>query len=210
MPNFEIENSLNSKGFKKIVGIDEVGRGALVGPLIVCAVLFEKNHTNLEIFNLINDSKKLTDKKRRFIFENIKENIIYEFYEIDNFTIDKINILEANKLAVEEIIKIMKNKHLADFAIIDGNLKVNSVLPYLSIVKGDSKSYTIGLASIFAKIYRDNIMIDLHKKNIEKGIDYGFDKNAGYGTKKHFEAIKKFSFIEEHRKSFSPIKDLFK
>jgi ribonuclease HII len=164
MPNFEIENSLNSKGFKKIVGIDEVGRGALVGPLIVCAVLFEKNHTNLEIFNLINDSKKLTDKKRRFIFENIKENIIYEFYEIDNFTIDQINILEANKLAVEEIIKIMKNKHLADFAIIDGNLKVNSVLPYLSIVKGDSKSYTIGLASIFAKIYRDNIMIDLHKK----------------------------------------------
>jgi ribonuclease HII len=173
MPNFEIENSLNSKGFKKIVGIDEVGRGALVGPLIVCAVLFEKNHTNLEIFNLINDSKKLTDKKRRFIFENIKENIIYEFYEIDNFTIDQINILEANKLAVEEIIKIMKNKHLADFAIIDGNLKVNSVLPYLSIVKGDSKSYTIGLSSIFAKIYRDNIMIDLHKKNIEKGIEYG-------------------------------------
>jgi len=191
----EYENNLYKKGIKYICGIDEVGRGPLYGPVVACAIVMKKGYFNSEV----DDSKKLSEKKRESLYDEILENCeSYGIGVVSAKEIDKINILEATKKAMYiALSKLDKVDHiLIDAVKLD---KLN--IPSTSIIKGDSKSFSIACASIIAKVYRDRIL----KKDNKKYSEYGFDKNKGYGTKKHIEAIKKYGVLKEHRKSFKPV-----
>lgn len=197
---YEYENDLLTKGFYYIAGLDEAGRGPLAGPVVAAAVILDRNYT----IEGLNDSKKLSDKKRRILFEEIKKHAIdYAITFIDKSVIDEINILEAARLAMIESIKKLKIK--PDYIITDA-MKI----PYdnsLAIIKGDALSATIAAASILAKVSRDDYMIELDKKYPE----YGFKQHKGYGTKKHIEAIKNYGVIMDvHRLTFEPIKSIIK
>lgn len=194
------EKELYEQGFNLIAGIDEVGRGPLVGPVVAASVILPKNFYLEEI----NDSKKLSEKKREKLYEIIKENAIsIGIGIVDEKRIDEINIYEATKEAMLSAIKNSKIK--PDYLLIDA-MKLDTDIPFLSIIKGDTKSESIAAASIIAKVTRDNMMKQLHKKYPE----YSFDKNKGYGTKKHIEALKEYGILNEHRLSFSPVKEFSK
>ena len=204
MPNFSIEEEINSP----VIGLDEVGRGPLAGPVISCGCHF-KNYTILNEFkDLIGDSKKLSEKKRELSFKFLqnlkKENIIDFHLGIANVEeIDNLNILEATKLSMKRVIDKfnLKNAQL----IIDGNFSLNyKSYKEQSIIQGDNKSLSIAAASIIAKVHRDRLM----KKLSIKFQDFGWEKNAGYGTKKHIENIHRFGPTIHHRKTFEPIKSL--
>lgn len=172
-----------------ICGIDEAGRGPLAGPLVVVGVIFEKNIDGLD------DSKKLTQKRRKELFEKIKNSSKYKIVIINNCEIDKRGLSFCIKKALEEIISSLK----ADRYIFDGNSKfgVEKIEP---IIKADTKIKEVMAASILAKVTRDNIMCQLSKEYPL----YNFCKHKGYGTKEHIEAIKKYGFCKVHRKSFKP------
>ena len=194
------EKELYEQGFNLIAGIDEVGRGPLVGPVVAASVILPKNFYLEEI----NDSKKLSEKKSEKLYEIIKENAIsIGIGIVDEKRIDEINIYEATKEAMLSAIKNSKIK--PDYLLIDA-MKLDTDIPFLSIIKGDTKSESIAAASIIAKVTRDNMMKQLHKKYPE----YCFDKNKGYGTKKHIEALKEYGILNEHRLSFSPVKEFSK
>ena len=204
MPNFSIEEEINSP----VIGLDEVGRGPLAGPVISCGCHF-KNYTILNEFNdFIGDSKKLSEKKRELSFKFLqnlkKENIIDFHLGIANVEeIDNLNILEATKLSMKRVIDKfnLKNAKL----IIDGNFSLNyKSYKEQSIIKGDNKSLSIAAASIIAKVHRDRLM----KKLSIKFQDFGWEKNAGYGTKTHIENIHRLGPTIHHRKTFEPIKSL--
>ena len=204
MPNFSIEEEFNVP----VIGLDEVGRGPLAGPVISCGCHF-KNYTILNEFkDFIGDSKKLSEKKRGLSFrflQNLKKKNIIEFHlGIANVhEIDNLNILEATKLSMKRVIDKfnLKNAKL----IIDGNFSLNyKSYKEQSIIKGDNKSLSIAAASIIAKVHRDRLM----KKLSIKFQDFGWEKNAGYGTKKHIENIYRFGPTIHHRKTFEPIKSL--
>ena len=204
MPNFSIEEEINSP----VIGLDEVGRGPLAGPVISCGCHF-KNYTILNEFkDLIGDSKKLSEKKRELSFKFLqnlkKENIIDFHLGIANVhEIDNLNILEATKLSMKRVIDKfnLKNAKL----IIDGNFSLNyKSYKEQSIIKGDNKSLSIAAASIIAKVHRDRLM----KKLSIKFQNFGWEKNAGYGTKMHIENIHRFGPTIHHRKTFEPIKSL--
>ena len=204
MPNFSIEKEINSP----VIGLDEVGRGPLAGPVISCGCHF-KNYTIInDLKDFIGDSKKLSAKKRELSFkflQNLKKEKIIDFHlGIANVEeIDNLNILEATKLSMKrEIDKFnLKNAKL----IIDGNFSLNyKSYKEQSIIKGDNKSLSIAAASIIAKIHRDRLM----KKLSIKFQDFGWEKNAGYGTKMHIENIHRFGPTIHHRKTFEPIKSL--
>ena len=204
MPNFSIEEEINSP----VIGLDEVGRGPLAGPVISCGCHF-KNYTILNEFkDFIGDSKKLSEKKRELSFKFLqnlkKENIIDFHLGIANVEeIDNLNILEATKLSMKRVIDKfnLKNAKL----IIDGNFSLNyKSYKEQSIIKGDNKSLSIAAASIIAKVHRDRLM----KKLSIKFKDFGWEKNAGYGTKMHIENIHRFGPTIHHRKTFEPIKSL--
>lgn len=188
-------------GYKYICGIDEVGRGCLFGPVTAAAVIMPLNlKGNKDIINGIEDSKKLTAKKREELYKKIIEkSISYSIYSISEKTIDEINILNATKLAMINAVKNLKIK--PDILFIDA-LKIDIDIKQISIIKGDLKSYSIGCASILAKVYRDEIMNNLP----EEYQKYKISKNKGYGTKEHLEAIKKYGPSNMHRFSFEPIK----
>ncbi len=191
----EYENKLYKEGIDLIAGIDEVGRGPLVGSVVACAVILPKDFYD----ERIKDSKKLSEKKRNELYELIKEKAIsIGIGMCDNKEIDKINILEASKKAMLKAIDNLdvKPKHL----LIDA-LKLDTNINQTPIVKGDQKSISIASASIVAKVIRDEMMYKLDKKYPM----YGFATNKGYPTKKHIEAIKKYGIINEHRKTFKPI-----
>ena len=177
-----------------VIGADEVGRGSFAGPIVAAAVKIKKSHEHLLID--VKDSKKLTEKKRKEIFQLIsKSNISYSISECSNKIIDEIGISKSNKLVLENSIKELftgKEKVYIDHFIIN---KFSSV----SLVRGEDNSKAIALASIIAKVYRDNLMIELSKKYPH----YLFERNKGYGTKAHRESIKKFGLIELHRSSFN-------
>ena len=181
-----------------LAGIDEVGRGPLVGPVVTAAVILPKDFYD----ERINDSKKLTEKKRELLYDVIMENALSVGIGMSSpEVIDEINILNATKKAMIEAINNLsvKPQHL----LIDA-VKLDIDIPQTSIIKGDAKSQSIASASIIAKVTRDRMMVELDKKYPM----YDFKHNKGYGTKKHIEALYQYGPIEEHRKSFAPVSDL--
>lgn len=196
----EFETELYNNGINFIAGIDEVGRGPLVGPVVTAAVILPKDFYD----ERINDSKKLTEKKRELLYDVIMENAISVGVGISSEdVIDEINILNATKRAMLEAVNNLsiKPEHL----LIDA-VKLNTDIPQTSIIKGDAKSESIAAASIIAKVIRDRMMIELDKIHPE----YDFKHNKGYGTKKHIEAIRKYGIIKEHRKTFAPCDEYVK
>ena len=193
---FEIEQRLLDKGFTHIVGLDEVGRGPLAGNVVCCGVIMPLEQ-NLRIEG-IQDSKKLTEKKREYLAEKIKEVAIdYAICEISPEEIDTINILNATKKGMLQCVERLKER--ADYLLIDGNFLLDTDILQECIVHGDAKSYLIAAASILAKVYRDNQMKEYAKIYPE----YAFEKHKGYGTKLHIEAIKKYGLCKIHRKTFT-------
>ena len=187
---YELECIAN--GYKYIAGVDEVGRGPLAGPVVCAAVIMPLD----KLIEGIDDSKKVSEKKRNTLSELIKENAIcYNIAEVSPKIIDEINILEATKLCMTNALEGLNIK--PDVALVDA-LTLNTDIPVVNIIKGDYLSYSIGAASIIAKVYRDNLMVDLAKKYPE----YSFEKHKGYGTKSHIEALKKYGKSEIHRDSF--------
>lgn len=196
----EFEAELYNNGINFIAGIDEVGRGPLVGPVVTAAVILPKDFYD----ERINDSKKLTEKKRELLYDVIMENAISVGIGISSENvIDEINILNATKRAMLEAVNNLsvKPEHL----LIDA-VKLDTDIPQTSIIKGDAKSESIAAASIIAKVTRDRMMIELDKIHPE----YDFKHNKGYGTKKHIEAIRKYGIIKEHRKTFAPCDEYVK
>ena len=204
MPDFSIEKELQSP----VIGLDEVGRGPLAGPVISCGCYFKNYTIQEEFYKLIGDSKKLSEKKRKVSFEFLqnlkKEGIIDYHLGIANVEeIDTLNILEATKLSMKRVVDKfdLKNAHL----IIDGNFSLNyKSYKENSIIKGDDKSLSIAAASIIAKVHRDRLM----KKLSIRHQHFGWEKNAGYGTKLHIENIYRLGPTRHHRKTFEPIKSL--
>lgn len=177
--------------FGCICGVDEAGRGPLAGP-VCCAAVILPPETRLE---WLDDSKKVTPKRREQLFLEIKEKALdYHIELIDNATIDRLNILQATLLGMKTCIESVK----CDIALIDGNAVPDSVRKCESIVKGDGKSASIAAASILAKVTRDHYMEELAKQYPE----FGFEKHKGYPTRAHYEAIKKYGITDYHRKSF--------
>lgn len=187
------ENEKHLEGYRLVGGIDEAGRGPLAGPVFAACVILPDNC----VINGINDSKKLSEKKRELLFDEIIEKAVaYSIASVDEKTIDEINILNATHLAMNKAVEEINPK--PDYVLIDGNSIKNMTTPYETIVKGDSKSISIAAASILAKVARDRYITEISKNYPE----YGFDKHKGYGTKAHTEALKKYGACEIHRKTF--------
>lgn len=203
-----LETKLRKKGYKIIVGLDEVGRGGLSGPVTAAAVTVQRfSIFNPQFSKELKDSKKLSPRKRKEIFEMLRSlpKVKWGIGRVSEKVIDKINILQATKLAMERAVKKLKVKNgklKIDFLIIDGNFEIDSDIPQKSIIKGDEKVFLIKLASIVAKVTRDRAMLRYHKKYPK----YRFDKHKGYGTKLHFKMLKKYGPCKIHRKSFNPMK----
>ncbi len=190
-----IEKDLYKKGFKNICGIDEAGRGPLAGPVVVAGVIMPED----SMIEGVNDSKKVSEKKREKLYDLILEEAIsYSVAIIGHDVIDDINILNATKRGVTEVVEGLDIK--PDLIIIDALEHINTKgIPYESIIKGDAKCYNIAAASIIAKVTRDRIM----RKYDEIYPQYGFINHKGYGTAKHISAIKEYGLCPIHRKSFT-------
>lgn len=199
------EKEYLKSGYKYICGIDEVGRGCLFGPVTAAAVIMPlslsfNNNENENIIEGIEDSKKLSPKIREELSKKIIEKSIdYSIYSVSEKIIDEINILNATKLAMIKAVENLKIK--PDILFIDA-LELDIDIKQISIIKGDSKSYSIGCASILAKVSRDEMMNNLP----EEYQKYKISKNKGYGTKEHLEGIKKYGPSDKHRFTFDPIK----
>lgn len=193
MPDYSIEKEITELGFNLICGVDEAGRGPLAGPVCAAAVILE-NDTEIEG---LNDSKKLSEKKREQLFEIIKEKAVaYSVAFASVEEIEKFNILGATFLAMQRAVEGLSVK--ADFAIIDGNRLPNLDIDSKFVIKGDAKSMSIAAASILAKVTRDKLLLEYDKQYPE----YKFAAHKGYGTKAHYEAIKQYGITPIHRKSF--------
>ena len=193
----EYENKYYSKGYNYIGGTDEAGRGPLVGPVVCACVVFPKDYVNDEI----NDSKKLTEKKRERLYDIImKDALSVGISIIPPKVIDEINILEASRLGMKNAY-IEANKKIKMDALLTDYMDIDLDIPVEKIVKGDSKSISIAAASIIAKVTRDRILNELD----EKYPMYGYKKHKGYPTKAHLEALEKYGITEEYRKSYKPV-----
>lgn len=206
MPSFEIEDSFDGV----IAGVDEAGRGPWVGPVVAGCVVFVNRDVDAKLLENLNDSKKLSKKKREMLFDLLhveaeKGNILIGIGEASAKEIDEINILNASFLAMKRAIDKANVK--PNMVLIDGNREPKDFdYKTKAVIKGDAKSYSISGASILAKVYRDRLMEDMAKKYPY----YGFEKNAGYGTKAHIEGLEKYGITPEHRKSYAPIKAFLK
>lgn len=188
------EREAEENGYKCIAGVDEVGRGPLAGPVVCCAVIMPLNEE--DIIDGVDDSKKVSEKKRKLLSEKIKEKAIaYKICQVEPKEIDEINVLEATKKCMKECIENLSVP--PDIVLIDA-VKIDTKYPVKPIIKGDAKSYTIGAASIVAKVYRDSLMEEYDKIYPE----YDFKSNKGYGTKKHIDALKEVGACPIHRKTF--------
>ena len=196
--NHEIENRLYVEGYSLIAGTDEVGRGPLAGPVVAACVIMPKDC----YIEGVTDSKKISEKNRKILEGVIKEKAIsYQVVFIDPKKIDEINIYEASRLAMTTAINTLDVK--PDYVLADA-MPLFIDIKSESIIKGDEKSFTIGCASILAKVARDEYMVELDKLYPE----YGFAKHKGYPTKQHLEAIKEYGILDlHHRKSYSPVQE---
>ena len=189
----KFEKEEQTKGNFLIAGMDEVGRGPLAGPVCVACVIMPLD----SLIDGIDDSKKVPEKKREILAEQIKEKAVaYSVQMVDEQTIDKINILEATKLCMKKAVEGLSLK--PDIVLVDAINKLDVDVKVRGIVKGDALSYSIGCASILAKVTRDNFMKEL----AEEYPEYGFEKHKGYGTKQHIEVLKKVGPCVYHRLSF--------
>ena len=201
MDNWKYEKELFNQGIKIIGGVDEVGRGPLVGPVVAACVVLPLD------FKLdgLTDSKKISEKKREEYYEYIIKNCVaYGIGEASPKEIDELNILNATKVAMKRAIDKVNEKIKLDYLLIDGNMKFDFDYKYKSIVKGDFYSISISAASVVAKVYRDRMLIELDKKYPM----YGYKLHKGYPTKKHLEAIKKYGLIDGYRLTYGPIKEV--
>ena len=193
MPTFDYENDKYEKGYTAVCGCDEAGRGPLCGPVVAAAVILPKDL----IIEGLNDSKKLTEKKRELLYDVIVEKALaFGIAEASPEEIDEINILNASMLAMRRAVEKLSVK--ADFCLIDGNCSRGFEIPTETVVKGDAKSYSIAAASILAKVTRDRICLEQDKEYPE----YNIAKHKGYPTKEHMDAVKQFGPSPIHRKSF--------
>ena len=192
----QYERALLAQGYRYIAGVDEVGRGPLAGPVVCAAVIMPLGDS--QIIEGVDDSKKLSEKKREILSEQIKNRAVcYTIIEIDEKTIDEINILEATKLGMKRALETLKIP--PDTVLTDGNMTLDISFPQRSVVHGDALSYSIGAASIIAKVHRDKLM-DEYAKTYPQ---YGFEKNKGYGTAAHIAGIKEYGLCPIHRRTFT-------
>lgn len=198
---YKYENELYSTGIKYIAGVDEVGRGPLIGPVVTACVILPKDFK----CDGLTDSKKLTEKKRELFYDYIMEHALSVSVGMKSHeVIDEVNIYEATKLAMYEAIE--KSKIAPEHVLIDAMKLEKLEVPSTSIIKGDAKSISIAAASVIAKVTRDRMMEELD----EKYPMYGFKKHKGYPTKMHIEAIEKYGILETHRKTFKPVSEYVK
>ncbi|WP_321367196.1 ribonuclease HII [uncultured Celeribacter sp.] len=199
IPNYSFEQAAQRRGYTRIVGVDEVGRGPLAGPVVAAAVWLDPAH----IPEGLNDSKALTAKRREALYTEICAKADVSISSCSVEEIDEINILQASLRAMERAVAGLKVK--ADYVLVDGN-KVPPAfgLDAEAIVKGDARSLSISAASIVAKIWRDRLMVDL----AQQYPGYAWEKNAGYGTKAHLEGLRDFGVTPFHRRSFKPIHNI--
>ena len=191
-----LERALQDKGVNYIAGVDEVGRGPLAGPVVCAAVIMPLDEASIIVG--IDDSKKLSAKKREELAEKIKKAALcYTIVEVDEKTIDEINILEATKQGMKQAIETLSIT--PQKILTDGNMTIDTALPQQSVIGGDALSYSIGAASIIAKVYRDALM-DEYAKTYPH---YAFEKNKGYGTAAHIQGIKEHGLCPIHRKTFT-------
>lgn len=188
------ERQLIEEGYSLICGTDEVGRGPLAGPVVCAAVIMPLD----DIVAGVDDSKKLSKSKREKLYgEIINKAVAYAICRVEPQKIDEINILQATRLCMKKAVEELKV--CPDFVLTDGNMTLDITYPQRSVIKGDALSYSIGAASIIAKVYRDKIMEEYSKEYPE----YGFASNVGYGSAAHIEAIKKYGLCPIHRRSFT-------
>ena len=194
MPDFELEKAARAEGYTIVCGVDEAGRGPLAGPVCAAAVILPEDC----VIDGLNDSKKLSEAKREMLYDIVVEKALA--YAVCYGTLEEVeqfNILEATYLAMNRAVAELAIK--PDLALIDGNrVPKGATVPCKTVVKGDSKSFSIAAASILAKVTRDRLMLQY----AEKYPQYGFEKHKGYGTKDHYAAIKEHGICEIHRKSF--------
>ena len=192
----QFERALQNKGIQYIAGVDEVGRGPLAGPVVCAAVVMPLEAEKL--VEGVDDSKKLSAKKREELAAKIKEvALCYTIVEIDEKKIDEINILEATKLGMKQAIERLAIS--PQTVLTDGNMTIDISFPQQSVVHGDALSYSIGAASIIAKVHRDHLMDEYAKIYPQ----YAFEKNKGYGTKAHIDGIKEYGLCPIHRRTFT-------
>lgn len=193
MVDYSIENEYREKGFNIICGVDEAGRGPLAGPVYAAAVILPSDC----VIEGLNDSKKLTEKKREALFDEIKEKALaYGIASADEKEIDEINILNATFLAMKRAIDSLSVR--PDLALIDGNQKPHTDIEEVTVIKGDAKSMSIAAASVLAKVSRDRFMLEM----AEKYPQYEFARHKGYGTKLHYEKIAQYGVCDIHRRTF--------
>ena len=194
MDKFLYERQLSERGFKYVCGVDEVGRGPLAGPVVCAAVIMRAD----SIVEGVDDSKKLTAKKREKLSALIKQNAIaWAICRVEPQTIDEINILQATRLCMKNAVESLLVR--PDFVLTDGNMTLDISIPQQSVVGGDAACYSIGAASIIAKVYRDEVMDEYAAEYPA----YAFEKNKGYGTAAHIAAIKECGICPIHRRSFT-------
>lgn len=194
MDKLEYERQLLERGCKYVCGVDEVGRGPLAGPVVCAAVIMPLD----ACIEGVDDSKKLSKKKREILSaEIIKNAIAYAICRVEPQIIDQINILQATRLCMKNAVESLSVA--PDFVLTDGNMTLDIDIPQRSIIKGDALSYSIGAASIIAKVHRDKLMEEYAREYPF----YGFENNAGYGSAKHIQAIKEHGLCPIHRRSFT-------
>ncbi len=206
------EKTIQKKGYKLVAGTDEVGRGSLAGPVVACAVAIKDFNCIKGLLRDINDSKKLSFKKREELFNFItkEKSIEWGMGVVSSKIIDKTNIFLASKKAMKKAVinlnmKLKDQKLEIDYLILDGNFKIDINFIQEPVIKGDQKVFSCAAASVLAKVYRDKLMIKLHKKYL----NYGFNENKGYGTAFHIRQIREYGYCDIHRKSFRVKKERF-
>lgn len=200
MDLWEYENKLYKQGINYIGGVDEVGRGPLVGPVVAACCVLPKDF----VLEGLTDSKKLSEKKRNVFFDYIKDNCIcYGIGIVEPEIIDEENIYQATKIAMKQAISKVEEQIDLEHVLIDA-MPLDLDIPTTSIIKGDSKSISIAAASVLAKVTRDSMMYELDKKYPQ----YGYASHKGYPTKKHLEAIHKYGLIDGYRKTYGPVREI--
>ena len=221
LSTFILEKDFARQGFTHVIGTDEVGRGPLCGPVLACAAMYKKHDFEIpkeleKQFDLIRDSKKVSEKQRESIFDFICEHFYIGIGLCDHETIDRINILEASFLSMKKAIQELRRNMSQDLwgdiepkyiVLVDGNKEIpNLSMEQYAVIGGDKLVKSISAASIVAKVTRDRMMEEMHVKYPQ----YGLDKHKGYGTKMHMDALIKYGPCEIHRKSFAPVKRALK